>query len=82
MAINVEIQRNNNENNMSMLKRFTRKVQESGVLRYSRSVRYAEREGSHFVKKKNRLNSIEKKADIEQQIKMGKIAPGRQGRRR
>jgi ribosomal protein S21 len=81
MPINVEIKRKDNENNLSVLKRFGRKVQESGVIKYSKGLRYASRNESAFVKKKNKLNSLRKKADIEQQIKMGKIAPRGRGRR-
>jgi ribosomal protein S21 len=81
MPINVEIKRKDKENNLSALKRFGRKVQESGVIKYSKSLRYAERNESNFVKKKNRLNSIRKKAEIEKQIKLGKMTPRGRGRR-
>lgn len=75
MAINVEIQKNKNESNLNLLKRFSRKVQESGVLQYKKSIRYAERKPSAYVKKKHRLSSINKKVKIERLIKLGKIAP-------
>jgi len=81
MAINVEINRENNESNMGLLKKFSRQVRESGVLKYSRKIRYAIRNESDFVKKRNKLHSINKATKIEEQIKLGKIIPG-QGRRR
>lgn len=82
MAINVEIKKKNNENNGSILKRFTRKVQESGVLPKVRSLRYLERDPSSFLRKKNKLKSIDKKEEIQKMIKLGKMPEGRFKRRR
>ncbi len=81
MATNVELQKNKNESNLNLLKRFGRKVQESGVLQYKRSIRYAERDQSYYVKKKKRLTSIKRKTEIEKLIKLGKITPRTKGRR-
>jgi len=77
MANNVEITKKKNESNISLLKRFGRKVQEAGVIRKSKSIRYAERPKSAFVKKKNKLKTLTKTAEIEKQIKLGKITPKR-----
>jgi len=77
MANNVEITKKKNESNISLLKRFGRKVQEAGVIRKSKSIRYAERPKSAFVKKKNKLKTLSKTAEIEKQIKLGKITPKR-----
>jgi ribosomal protein S21 len=73
MATNVEITRKNNESGVSMIKRFTKKVQESGVLPRVRSIRYAERQPSTYTKKKARLKSLNKKAEFEKAYKLGKI---------
>lgn len=81
MAINVEINKKKNESNASVLKRFSRKVQESGVLKYTRTIRYADRAPSDFVKKKKKLKSINKTAEIQQKIKLGKITPKSRGRK-
>ncbi|MFT5180113.1 MAG: ribosomal protein S21 [Candidatus Paceibacteria bacterium] len=83
MAINVQLDKKPNENSLSMLKRFNRKVQESGILRRVRSIRYMQREPSKYTKKEARLTSIKKKTEIELQIKLGKISenPRRKGRR-
>lgn len=75
MPINVELNKNKNENNLSLLKRFGRKVQESGALQFKRSIRYAARAESPYVKKKKKLISIARKAEIEKLIKLGKITP-------
>ena len=71
--INVEIQRNNSENPTSVIKRFTRRVQGSGVLVRVRSLRYAKRAESKYVRKKRTLKGIRRKAARDLQIKLGKI---------
>lgn len=75
--INVNIEKAQNESDLSTLKRFTRKVQESGVLPRVRSLRYAERTKSPYVKKKNKLKAIARKNDIEKLIKLGKMTEKR-----
>jgi ribosomal protein S21 len=82
MAVNVEISKKKNENNMSLLKKFGRRVQESGILQHSRKIRYASRSESDYVKKKNKLHSLRKKEEIEELVKLGKIAPRGRGRGR
>jgi hypothetical protein len=62
-----------------MLRRFTKKVQGSGILPRVRSIRYATRTESSYKKKVRTLNGLKKKANIEELIKMGKMVenPGR-----
>ena len=74
MAINIEIEKNSNESNASMLRRFTKKVQGSGVLPRIRSIRYSKRKLSPYKVKMQRLSSISLKKDIEELIRMGKMA--------
>ena len=76
MAVNIEItkEKNGGESNTSMLRRFTKKVQGSGILPRVRSIRYANRKLSHYKTKMQRLSSISKKAEIQELIKMGKMA--------
>lgn len=74
MATNVEIEKNTNESSAGMIKRFTKKVQESGVLPRVRSIRYAERSPSHYKKKEARLKSLKKQAEFEKEYKMGKVS--------
>jgi len=74
MAINLEIEKNSNESNASMLRRFTKKVQGSGVLPRIRSIRYSKRKLSPYKVKMQRLSSISKKTEIEELIRMGKMA--------
>ena len=69
---NVAVEKNQNENNTSVIRRFTKRVQESGVLRRVRSIRYTDRKKSDYVKKKNTLKVLRKKAKIEEYLRLGK----------
>jgi ribosomal protein S21 len=69
----VEINKNPNENNSSVLRRFSRKVQESQVIQYMKKHRYNERKESKVKIKKNKLRKIAKRQQIEKLRKLGKI---------
>jgi hypothetical protein len=75
MATNIEVVRNGTENPLGLLRRFTKRVQGSGILPRVRGIRYHERVLSHYKTKMKTLASIEKRADIAEQIKLGKINP-------
>lgn len=77
MATNVEIKKGAKDNNVNLIKKFTRKVQESGIIPRMKGLRYAERMKSPYVKKMKRLKSIRNRENIEEQIKLGKITPRR-----
>ncbi len=70
--INVEITRNTGENALSTLRRFTRKVQSSGVIPRKRSLRYATRTQSPYKVKMRTLTLIKRRADMAELIKLGK----------
>ncbi|OHA89142.1 MAG: hypothetical protein A2653_02955 [Candidatus Zambryskibacteria bacterium RIFCSPHIGHO2_01_FULL_43_25] len=83
MAINVEIKKTGNENNISILRKFSKRVQSAGLLQKVRSKRYSERNMSEAVKKKKALKSIKRREEIAMMIKMGKIIPNaKRGHRR
>ena len=73
MATNVEITKNANDNALSVLRRFTRRVQGSGVLPRVRSIRYDERVLSHYKVKKAKLKSLKYKGEMEELAKLGKL---------
>lgn len=73
MAFNVEIKRNPSESAPSVLRRFTKRVQMSGHLPKVRGGRYHSRVLSSYKVKMKTLESIKRKEDIEQLIKMGKM---------
>lgn len=79
--LNVAVEKNQNENNTSVIRRFTKRVQDSGVLRRVRGIRYQARSKSDYVKKKNTLKVLAKREKMEEMIKLGK-APALQTRRR
>lgn len=74
MATNVEIKKGGKDNNVHLIKKFTRRVQESGIIPRMKGIRYAERNMSAYVKKVKRLKSITNKEVREEQIKLGKIS--------
>jgi ribosomal protein S21 len=73
----IEVKKNTNESNMSLVRRFTRKMQESGIIRKVKSKRYNERIESKVKIKKGTLKRIAKKKDNERLFKLGKIIKGR-----
>jgi ribosomal protein S21 len=73
MAINVEIERNPNENNTHVIRKFTKRVQEAGVLNRIRGIRYHSRNASKYVQKKKALKSLARRKDMNLQIKLGKV---------
>ncbi len=73
MAINVEITRNGTENSIGIIRRFTKKVQGSGILPRVRSLRYNQRLLSSYKTKMKTLKSIKRKAEIQELIKLGKM---------
>ena len=73
MAINVEVVKNNNENNLAVLRRFTKRVQDSAILSRLRSERFSKRAPSEYTKKKMALKRIERQKEVALAIKMGKM---------
>jgi len=72
MAINVEVTRNPGENAISVIRRFSRKVQGSGVIPRKRSLRYASRVQSHYKVKMKTLKAINRRAEMAELVKLGK----------
>ena len=75
MAVNVDITKSKNENNLGVLRKFSKKVKVSGVLQKKRSLRYFERSSSAFRKKADKLKRIEKTEEYIQKDKMGLLKP-------
>jgi ribosomal protein S21 len=74
MAVNIEVKKGGNENASSLIRRFTKRVQGSGILRRVRSIRYYARPKSEFVTKKQRLKSLDRKKQYDELVKLGKVA--------
>jgi hypothetical protein len=75
MATNVDIKKTKNDNNLGILRKFSRKIKISGVLQKKRSLRYFERGLSAFKRKANALNKIVKREEYEYKEKMGLLKP-------
>ncbi|MFH0755400.1 MAG: hypothetical protein V1910_01910 [bacterium] len=82
MTINIEIEKNSNENNTNMLRRFTKKVQNSGILSRVRSIRFSKRKLSPYKIKIQKLSSVNKKKEIEELIRLGKMADKTENQKR
>jgi ribosomal protein S21 len=69
----IEIKKNPNENNAGVLRRFSRKVQESNIIQKVKGNRYNERKESKLKVKKATLKRLEKRVSMEKLRKLGKI---------
>ena len=72
-SVNVEVVKSSNENATNLIRRFTKRVQGSGVLNRVRGIRYNERNKSHYVRQKKALTRLAKKAIYEENLKLGKV---------
>lgn len=73
MAINVKVERNNNESTANLIRRFTKRVQGSGIIPRKRGSRFFEREKSSNVRREKRLKKLERKEEYETLVKLGKV---------
>ncbi len=69
----IEVRKNANENNASVLRRFSRKIQESNIIQKVKGSRYNERKESKLKVKKATLKRLGKRKEIERLRKLGKI---------
>ncbi|MEK7610069.1 MAG: hypothetical protein AAB470_03060 [Patescibacteria group bacterium] len=81
--VNAEVTRNSNENAMSVIRRFTRKVQGSGIIQRKRGLRFATRVQSPYKVRQRALKLINRRADFAELVKQGKapVKPERGGRK-
>lgn len=70
----IEVRKNPNENNSSVLRRFSRRIQESGIIRKAKSARYNLRKESKLKAKKSALKRLSRRKEIEKLKKLGKMA--------
>lgn len=69
----IEVRKNPNENNSSVLRRFSRRVQESGIIRKVKGTRYSVRKESKLKVKKSALKRMGRRKEIEKLRKLGKM---------
>lgn len=70
---NVEVQKNEKETATNMIRRFTKRIQDSGVLRKAKSMRFHERSLSDRAKKERALKRIARREQYEELAKLGKL---------
>ena len=71
--VNVQIIKNANEAMPNLIRRFQKKVQESGVLSRVRSIRYNDRDLSKLKTKRAKLRKLSNIAKYDDAKRMGKI---------
>ncbi len=71
--INIEVVKSSNENNLSVLRRFTKRVQAAGVLPRVRTKRYTLRVPSRNTRRAKTVAHIKKKEITNELIKLGKM---------
>ncbi len=69
----IEVNKNANENNASILRRFSRRIQESNIIQKVKGSRYNKRKESKLKVKKGTLKRLERRGEIEKLRKLGKI---------
>jgi ribosomal protein S21 len=79
--INVQVEKGGSENNATMIRKFTKRVQEAGILNRVRGLRYNQRAISPYVRKKKTLKSIKHREETAKLIKAGKMNPVTTSRR-
>ncbi len=69
----IEVKKNPNESNTSVLRRFSRRIQESNIIQKVKGGRYNVRKESKLKVKKSALKRMDKRKEIEKLRKLGKI---------
>jgi ribosomal protein S21 len=82
MTVHVEVAKHKEENNPSVIRRFTKRVQESGVLVYARTLRHHTRPLSKAVRRKQALKLLARRETVAKLIKLGKMTEKRPTRGR
>jgi ribosomal protein S21 len=70
---NVELKRNPQENAMSLIRRFSRRMQESGIIPKVKGNRYNERPMSKLAEKNMMLRRLTRRTEVERLKKLGKM---------
>jgi ribosomal protein S21 len=81
MAINVQVDKNNNESSANVIRRFTKRVQGAGIIPKVRNGRYQSRTKSRNVQRTAKLKKLAKKEKYDDLLKLGKIQEPKSFRR-
>ena len=78
----IEVKKASNESNMTLVRRFSRRVQEAGIVRTVKGQRYSERAPSKLDRKTSALNRLKRGKEVERLKKLGKWVEKVKGQRR
>lgn len=68
----IEVKKNTNESNMNLVRRFSRKVQEAGIIQKVKGKRYNERSLSKLKIKQATLKKLARRKNVAKLMKLGK----------
>jgi len=71
--VKIEVEKKQNESNVNLLRRFSRRFRDSGMVPLMRANRYASRSQSKLKLKKSALHRQGKKVEYAKMEKMGKL---------
>lgn len=72
MIMNVSVNKElDAESNLSLIKRFSKRLQGAGIIRRAKKLRYTERPLSNYKKKQQALKRLIRRAEIERLRKLG-----------
>lgn len=78
--VNAEVSKTGNESPLAVIRKFSRRVQGTGLIQHTRRRRYFVRPASRAVSKKRALKLIVKRDNLRRLIKEGKaVEPTRRG---
>lgn len=69
----VEVQKKDHETASSLVRRFSRRIQQSGILLRSRKLRFYNRKPSKTQRREAAMRRIKKQSEYERLVKLGKI---------
>lgn len=69
----IEVKKTENESSLNLIRRFTKRVKQAGVLKRVRDLRFKKRQESALVKKKKAIKRIKVKKRMDYLWKLGKI---------
>ncbi len=75
MSTQAEVTKNEQENDVNLIRRFQKRVQGAGIIQRMRSNRYHIRIKSGNVRRKQTLKVIKRRAEVQELIKLGKMEP-------
>jgi ribosomal protein S21 len=81
MAVNIQITKTGNENSATMLRKFTQRVRQSGLINHVRDLRFRNRPKSKLMRKKAALRKLGRRDLFETLVKDGKISESTRGKR-